>query len=272
MSATWIDVARGFDRLAAMQDRYAFDIGDFSKCGLLRALMATAAERRLGVIWYANEPDGREVDRNDGKHVTYLAESRSHGLSKASEAIRRCDPELFDAFREAVARGGARSIAALERLAPWPQGTCFYSARTPRRRVVSERSEWFRRAMFEVAGSDLICCDPDNGMARSGFDNESRPSPKHMLHAEASAIVGQGASAVLYHHFDRSMPHGAQARNLKQRLDQACAPATVSVVRYRRISPRAYAIVVHPRHASWLDAALDRFKRSLWFTAGHFSA
>ena len=55
-----------------MQDRYAGDLGDFLKLGLLRWLVAPsfdAPPHRLGVVWYL-APD--ESHNADGKHVAYL--------------------------------------------------------------------------------------------------------------------------------------------------------------------------------------------------------
>ena len=51
-----------------MQDRYTGDIGDYVKCGLLRAL---AGGRNLGVAWYLF-PD--EDHNSDGRHIDYLGQ------------------------------------------------------------------------------------------------------------------------------------------------------------------------------------------------------
>ncbi len=62
-----------------MQDRYAGDLGDFLKLGLLRWLVAPsfgAAPERLGVVWYL-APD--ESHNADGKHVAYLDPQTSAG-------------------------------------------------------------------------------------------------------------------------------------------------------------------------------------------------
>ena len=58
-----------------MQDRYAGDLGDFLKLGLLRWLVAPsfdAPPHRLGVVWYL-APD--ESHNADGKHIAYWARS-----------------------------------------------------------------------------------------------------------------------------------------------------------------------------------------------------
>ena len=65
-----------------MQDRYAGDIGDFGKYGLLRALCGEAL--RLGVLWYAFEGDRKRAP-NDGKRIDYL--------DPPDEQLRECDPD-----------------------------------------------------------------------------------------------------------------------------------------------------------------------------------
>ena len=79
-----------------MQDRYAGDIGDFVKLGLLRAI---SPGRRLGVAWY-RFPD--ESHNGDGRHIGYLNQQQEY------EAL---DPGLFNHLRDVVSR--ERSIASL---------------------------------------------------------------------------------------------------------------------------------------------------------------
>jgi hypothetical protein len=53
-----------------MQDRYASDLGDLLKFGLLRWLAPPGSSwPRLGVIWYRTAD---EAPNADGKHIAYL--------------------------------------------------------------------------------------------------------------------------------------------------------------------------------------------------------
>jgi hypothetical protein len=54
-----------------VQDRYASDLGDYLKFGLLRRLAPPGglASPRLGVVWYRSAD---ETHNADGKHITYL--------------------------------------------------------------------------------------------------------------------------------------------------------------------------------------------------------
>ena len=81
-----------------MQDRYAGDVGDFGKLGLLRQIADTGL--KIGINWYLNDkPEGHVND--DGKHIGYLN----------NKSFRNCDDELLDVLRNIV--GGNRSVAAL---------------------------------------------------------------------------------------------------------------------------------------------------------------
>ena len=55
-----------------VQDRYAGDIGDFVKLGLLRAISPGYA---LGLAWY-HVPD--EGHNDDGRHIGYIAQPETY--------------------------------------------------------------------------------------------------------------------------------------------------------------------------------------------------
>jgi hypothetical protein len=132
-----------------MQDRYASDVGDFGKYGLLRALFSDLpADRPLGVIWYLVPNETNERTRNDGRYTEYL--------HRPGE-FRRCDPSLFDQLGELLLRR-TRSVAAVQARSILPSGTRFFSealvlrgieANTPegRRARAQHREAWVSRAL-----------------------------------------------------------------------------------------------------------------------------
>lgn len=76
-----------------MQDRYAADVGDFIKLGLLRCLSAGSADGgaglTIGVNWYL----ARNEDHNeDGKHTANL-----QPVNALHARLRACDPDLMSA-------------------------------------------------------------------------------------------------------------------------------------------------------------------------------
>lgn len=78
-----------------MQDRYAGDVGDFGKFGLLRHLCGKTAQDKHpqlkpGVIWY-RVPD--ENHNGDGRHISYLTRSPQN-----DRCFRTCDEAVYDAL------------------------------------------------------------------------------------------------------------------------------------------------------------------------------
>ena len=62
-----------------MQDRYAGDIGDYGKFGMLRALASEGLS--VGVNWYLVETSQQEASVNDGQKLI-------------PERLTSCDPAL----------------------------------------------------------------------------------------------------------------------------------------------------------------------------------
>ncbi len=242
-----------------MQDRYAFDQGDFSKVGLIR-LFGRDAQQGIGLIWYANQPGPAEGTNGDGRHFTYL--SREDDLAA-------CDPDLHAAWARAWT-AVPRSIASLEANTPWPPGTKLVAEPVPRSRT--ERTAWFDRVRAAVSGCALVFCDPDNGIARPGSRAEAQPSPKHALLHEIDALVTAGHSVVAYQHCDRSAPHAQQAVAMRA----LCASrwprlASVTALRYRRGSARLYLVLAQERHAEWLHQCIANLRAGPWLRHGHFA-
>lgn len=242
-----------------MQDRYAFDQGDFSKVGLMRWLAETG-ELRCGLLWHANQPSVREAMNGDGRHHEYLRQAKR---------FEACDAELHRAWARCF---GAvpRNIASLEAHTPWPPGMRFFGEVVPPGRVA--REAWFGRARRALKSCDLVFCDPDNGIARAAMDAAARPSMKHVLPREIHALLDAGQSLVLYHHLDRSAPHDAQARRLARHWERERPDlALVSALRYRRGSSRLYLLLAQPGHAAALARRLGSLKESAWCAGGHFT-
>jgi hypothetical protein len=124
-----------------VQDRYAGDVGDYSKLGLLRVLtnhrsVDDAPPLRLGVVWCLANPDN-EVD---GKFVDYLEPDSDQG-----KRLRPCDPDLYDRLRDLVRR--RRDIRALQELRALAESTVWFEellswdCPTPAKRM-EKRAAW----------------------------------------------------------------------------------------------------------------------------------
>ena len=58
-----------------MQNRYAGDVGDFGKIGMLRCIEQSGV--KIGVNWYLVED---ESHNQDGKHIGYIRDNKLVGL------------------------------------------------------------------------------------------------------------------------------------------------------------------------------------------------
>jgi hypothetical protein len=89
-----------------MQDRYAGDLGDFSKFALTKMLHQELGGK-VGIIWF-RFPD--ESHNNDGRHTKYVSDAKWIA----------CDPVLVGQL-QGVVRSKQRSICALENALCLPQ-------------------------------------------------------------------------------------------------------------------------------------------------------
>ena len=83
-----------------MQNRYAGDVGDFGKIGMLRCLENSGLN--IGVNWYLVED---ESHNNDGKHIGYTKDNKYNG----------CDDELLAAL-DGMNQQNKRSVSGIEEL------------------------------------------------------------------------------------------------------------------------------------------------------------
>ena len=251
-----------------MQNRYAGDLGDFLKLGLLRWLVAPTVDappHRLGVVWYL-APD--ESHNADGKHVAYLDPQ-----SAAGRQLRPLDPDLYDRLAAMVA-GGERSVAQIEASGVLPAGSRTFgevlqfgdlkpSATAAR---VERRRAWVRGALRATADCSVVFVDPDNGLRRS--DHPMRPhrskSEKHAYLDELGGFVERGQSIVAYHHADRSATVPIQAARRMADAAEELGVEPLAAVRASRGTTRLFLVVPAPAHREHLRSRLHDLERSPW--------
>ena len=248
-----------------MQDRYAGDIGDFGKYGLLRALCGE--DLRLGVLWY-RVPD--ESGSNDGRFIEYL--------DPPDERLRECDPDLFKRMH-AVAYGGDRSIAAVEKSGALPEGTSFHgkvlafdSRERPKQRT-AKRREWLDSALQAVKHADLVFADPDTGLEIPSTRPLLAKGPKYAYYGDLVPCWERGQSLVIYQHATRGA--GGVGWQITRRIEELREHFGSSldpiVLRWRRISARTYFILPAPQHVERLTARVLDFLDTEWGERGHFT-
>lgn len=207
-----------------MQDRYAGDVGDFVKLGLLRALMPG---HRMGLAWY-RFPD--ETHNSDGRHIDYLDKP---------ERYRALDPELFDHLKQVVV--GARTIASL--LPALPSAISSEESLDVSHTLVRQRrpwrKAWFSRLLDELEGCNLVFADPDNGIVGDEDWRKGRAKFGKQIPLGEVRALAQGRCAVIYHHNTRRA--GGHDAEVDYWLEQLSVPAIA--VRATAFSPRTFFII-----------------------------
>jgi len=251
-----------------MQDRYAGDLGDFLKFGLLRWLVSPSPDapvHRLGVVWY-RVPD--EYHNTDGEHIAYLDPASPAGLD-----LRPLDPDLYDRLRRMV-DSGHRSIASLSTSGVLPRGTISYDpmltfsglGTADRAARIARRQEWLQGAFVAVEPCSLVFVDPDNGLRR---DDHTVPAhrntaEKHAYLSEVGRLLDRGHSVVAYHHADRSEPVADQAWSSMRDIHQELGVEPLAAVRASRGTTRLFIVMPAPEHRSGLEARLRSLLLSDW--------
>ena len=255
-----------------MQDRYAGDVGDFGKYGLLRAITQPDIAKQgdpetlsLSVVWYRH-PD--EKDTNDGKHIDYLAPSRR-------ENFRKCDPELYECLAQIVRYDlrtkkakGRRSISKIENSKILGSRTRFFGdEECPYDAVV--RKKWHRKALNAMQGSDVVFLDPDNGIKcedRIPVSFQNPASGKHAYLEEVLGFVRQG-SAVIFYHPDRTggQSHNEQIKKLSKYLAHRLENNhRVSAFRYRRGNSRTFFVIWPADRQEVFKPRIKAIRDGLW--------
>ena len=248
-----------------MQDRYAGDIGDYGKYGLLRWLCRAdehGPALSLGVLWYL-VPNGSGTD---GSKIGYL--------TKPGEGLRGCDEPLFLALGKLVAER-QRSVAAVEALEVLPDGARFFAR--PITAGAADRQMWVEEGLRMVEGADVVFADPDNGLRDAAAYSGGVAGMKHAYYQEIEPCWARGQSLVIYQHTARNKNFEGQTadriRDLRAHLDDAPSPI---VLRWRREVSRAFFILPAPQHKQRLTARVEALLNSQWgqrqpgFATPHF--
>jgi hypothetical protein len=242
-----------------MQDRYAGDVGDFGKFGLLRYLCGVTAQdehlrlKKPGVIWYKTSPGPRENQKLDGGFIRYLEKSDENDLR-----FRACDQHLYDALKKMVFQDQNRSIKALEDAHLLP-GAVYWSkdenVRHGKKTSTCLRADWFQTAFEATAECDLVFLDPDNGIECTNLRPTQGKSRKYVFRCEVGKLIARGQSVVVYHHPHFRVPAEEQVRQHLRILADKIKPSDRPFgVLFHRGVCRAFLILpVHRHYAALLE-------------------
>jgi hypothetical protein len=252
-----------------VQDRYAGDVGDFGKLGLLRWLCGVYPQSvpalRLGILWY-RVPD--ETHNNDGKHISYL---RSHVAG--NERFRCCDPELYQGLAELIRRErSVRKLATLGLLGANPihflEPLGYHDIEWKDRAI--QRQAWLVAALDATRDCDVIFIDPDNGLEINSVNRLRALGPKYAYLDDLEPFRERGQSLVIYQHVNRTAPVTEQSRRRCGQLRSHFGIDSVFAVRYRRGSGRLYIVVPAARDEAVLRDRTQSLLESSWGRHGHF--
>jgi hypothetical protein len=232
-----------------VQDRYAGDVGDFLKLGLLRHLArspdAGGAGLTIGLNWYLAPDEGHNAD---GKHTAYLQPSNRQHASLAA-----CDGELMRCLAAVMC---SRSVRTLDACGALPDSSPTHSEKLDPHAGLVGRQAWHHRALHALATADVVLADPDNGICGT----TSAPKlQKYALLSELADYAHRGQSIVGYHHADRSASAETQARRRLDELAAGVAQDPVGTVIAHRGSCRFFLVTAAQPHAARLAAALGAF-------------
>ena len=245
-----------------MQDRYAGDIGDFGKFGLLKELDRQGLT--IGVNWYRTEPLASEKNpdgsykQEDGKYTEAVADYRG------------CDEELADKLLDIAQSETNRSLVALEKAHLLPNAVYYHETIS-----VENRAAWHDSALqlFEKSKIDLAFLDPDNGLLVPSVKPHNPRSVKYTFYEEVIDYLAQSQSVLVYNHRSRKREWTYFAE-IEQRLQEAFQsselqfmPAVLEIT-FPKYSIRDYFVIARPEHAEKIRGALDRMVAGEWGKSG----
>ena len=233
-----------------MQNRYAGDIGDFSKLGLLRQLRKTGLS--IGLNWYLT-PD--ETHNTDGRFTQYLEKPEFHDI----------DEDLWHSLGKIVGEDW-RSVEALE--IAFPQLAVYYHEMldfrgTDRNTRPEIRAKWQENALDKLKKCRIIYVDPDNGLMVPSAAKTKR-SNKYVLMQELSDYYHGGANVIYYQHKARR-PDDFYMNQHRQLLDSGSFPGAAGLgLKFVPTSQRFYFFILQPEHRKLILDCVKNMMRTEW--------
>ena len=233
-----------------MQNRYTGDIGDYSKLGLLRALQLAGLS--IGLNWYLT-PD--ETHNSDGRHVDYLKQ----------EKYRACDPSLWAALGSLVKleKREVRYMESDDILQAAFFSDCLNFKGKKKAERIERLSEWFEESLVAMAGKDIVCVDPDNGLVVPSAMGKPKEN-KYVLPEELASYYAQGSTVVYYQHKARykDKHYIGQLEELLRREDLPSVSGMV--LKFEKVSQRYYMFLIQPRHKVTVEKAVKGMLATAW--------
>ncbi len=239
-----------------MQDRYAGDVGDYGKYGLLNEIYKESkGSVRLGINWFYVTRE--EKQRGDGRHIGYLKDENK------SKKYAACFPELYDKLKHIVA--GRRNIKEIEGGRILPKETAFYSepipysSTSPFKREV-DRENWFRESLSRLNNVDIIFLDPDNGIQTDKVRKTMIKAIKYVFRDEIKRYYELGKSLIIYNHRDRK-PKSEYDSKITDLSNHVNSVNDIRALRFKRVSVRDFIFLMHKEHQGLLGRTINHLTR-----------
>lgn len=210
----------------------------------------------LGINWYhTHKPE--EHANEDGKYIGYLDDRSFVG----------CDDGLLESLRAIISAG--RSIAALERASLFPKAEYYGEIL----RLGSDHSfsseTWLKNSLKEFTESDIIFCDPDDGLIVKSVSLTSAKSDKYVTADELISYYSAGKSVIFYNHRCREKEEVYLRRFRMLRENSKFSYSKWMGLKFRRGTIRDYFFILQPYHVGKVTDAIENMLQSNW--QNHFS-
>lgn len=237
-----------------MQDRYAGDVGDFGKFGILSKISDVGL--RIGVNWYLTYKPEEHINA-DGKHIGYLNDNSFKG----------CDDELLISLN-AITKG-TRSVEALEYANLISNAIYYKEILKPGNDKNFIRTIWYKNSLETLEKSDLVFCDPDNGLIVKSVSLKSIKSDKYIVPDELVSYYQAGKSIVFYNHRCREKEQVYLPRFATLKQITEFQGAEWRGLKFVRGTIRDYIFILQPQHSKAVDTAITNMMKTNWNK--HFS-
>ena len=232
-----------------MQNRYAADVGDFGKFGLLRKLETIGLA--VGINWYLVAD---EDHNQDGKHIGYQKNKNFQG----------CDDALLQALT-AMLDQGTRTVRAIENLHLLKTDAYYSQVLIPPSKSDPDfRTKWLAASFDHFSGCDLVFLDPDNGMRPKSVGSRSDKSIKYANPEEILAYYTKGYSVIFYSHRTREKLDVYLRRFDSLFSDAAQLGATIKGVSFKRGTTRDYFFLLQEEHVEKVEQCLNEMLEGNW--------
>lgn len=238
-----------------MQDRYAGDIGDYGKIGLIRALQSQGLS--IAINWYLVEP----LDVEKKADGTFKQED---GKYLIPEKLKNCDSVLAAELTR-IAMSGHRSVKDLEKAEFVPDAIYFNEPVT-----VLDRIGWHCRAMETLKGADVVFVDPDNGMLVKSVGKKSARSSKYTFYEEVRDYVQRGQSVLIYNHRCRKQ-EAQYFHEICHKLQEITGVSMTDILKitFPKCSVRDYlAVPASAEHCEKIEIAFIAMNQGIWGKTG----